>query len=54
MQVIVTLFQESFQSAGVFYCIHVHVPGCGKAKGKIISPTGVFSIVPTGKRHWIL
>lgn len=48
MQVIINLFQESFQSA-VFYSIHVHVPACGKAEEKTTYPTDVFSFVPMGE-----
>lgn len=49
MQVIITPFQE-LAGLGFFYSIHVHVPGCGKAKGKAIYPTEVFSIVPMGEK----
>lgn len=49
-KLLLSFFRNHFNQQ-VFYSIHVPVPACGKAKGKRIYPTGVFSIVPMDEKR---
>lgn len=49
-KLLLSFVRNQFNQQVFLNSIHMHVPGCGKAKGKTIYPTGAFSIVPMGKK----